>query len=74
MSVHDAKKFIDMIWQEPELQKKFHANWEQMTNAAAERGLNVSPNDLHEYLCERWGIKKPARQDEKDTCTVCLLP
>lgn len=72
MSVHDAKKFIDLIWQEPELQARFHANWELMTKVAAERGLQVSARDLHDHLCERWGIKKPAREDDKDTCTVCF--
>ena len=70
MSAQDAKKLIDLISSDPELQeevRKVHGN---MLNLAAQKGLQVSKKELNDELHARWGIEQP--KDDPDTCTLTI--
>ncbi len=73
MAVDDARKFVDMVSHDKDLQEKFKQGWESMSKLAAERGLKVTREDLQHHLRDRWKISRPSTSDEKDTCTICVL-
>ena len=73
MAAEDARKFVDMVSHDPDVQKKFREGWNNVTKLAAEKGLHVSREELQQHLRERWGVAKPATSDEKDTCTICVV-
>lgn len=67
MASSDAKKFIDAINNDPALQAKVQAAQGQMVDVAKEAGFDVSHDELHDELRQRWDVSKS--KDDPDTCT-----
>jgi len=68
MSAADAKKFIDMVNQSPDLQKQVQQVKGALVDLAQKNGLNVTTEELHDELRDRWEVDKP--KDDPDTCTI----
>ena len=68
MSAQDAKKFIDLVNTDPQLQEEVKKAKGVMVDLAAQHGLTVTPDELHDELRDRWGVQKP--KDDPDTCTI----
>lgn len=68
MSAEDAKKFIDLVNSSPELQERVTQIKGAMVDLAAQQGLTVTAEELHDELRDRWEIDKP--KDDPDTCTI----
>ena len=73
MAVADAKKFVDLAHKDPKVQKKFSTSLDNVVKLGEKQGLHFTRADLQAHLRKRWGIKRPATEDEKDTCTICIL-
>lgn len=58
MSAEDAKKFVDLINSDPQLQEEVKENRGNLTNLAAQRGFTFTQAELHDELRARWGIDK----------------
>lgn len=68
MSAEDAKKFIDLVNTDTQLQDAVKKVKGQMVDLAAQRGLTVTHDELHDELRDRWEVDKP--KDDPDTCTI----
>lgn len=58
MSAEHAKKFVDLVESDPQLQeelKNYEGKW---IDVAARRGLSVTREEMHEALRARWGVQK----------------
>jgi predicted ribosomally synthesized peptide with nif11-like leader len=58
MSAEHARKFIDLIDSEPQLQEEVKKNQGNLVDLAAQRGFRITQEELHEELHARWGIDK----------------
>ena len=68
MSTNDAKKFLDEVNKDPNLQKKLQDHQGQLANIGKDHGFNFTQAELQEELRERWAVSKP--KDDPDTCTM----
>lgn len=68
MSAADAKKFIDMVNQDPALQQQVQQVKGALVDLAQKNGLSLTTEELHDELRGRWEVDKP--KDDPDTCTI----
>ena len=68
MAAEDAKKFLDHVSQNPDVQAKVQDARAHLVNLGQEHGYDFSQEDLHDELRRRWGVTKP--KDDPDTTTL----
>jgi predicted ribosomally synthesized peptide with nif11-like leader len=56
MSAENAKKFIDLVSSDPQLQKEVTQHHGNLMQLAAQKGFIVTEEELHVELRARWGI------------------
>ena len=70
MAADDAKKFLDAIDNDPELQQKLKEHHANLVRMGKEQGFEFTQSELHEHLRQRWGVTKPPSYDDPDTSTA----
>lgn len=70
MATEDAKKFLDAVDQNPDLQAQVKGSFDQVINTARQHGYNISKKDLSDELTRRWGMTNAPDTDDvgPDTC------
>lgn len=67
MAQDEARRFLDAVDQDPEMQKKMKAAWSNIVDLGKEHGYDFTMAEFNEHLHERWGIRKPLPEDDPDT-------
>lgn len=68
----DAKAFFDLMHSDKTLQGKLRKGWLDVLRSAKQRGYNFDPRELQKHFVEKYGIRKPAPNDDPDTC-ICMV-
>lgn len=69
MSVEHAKKYLDNVLQDPNLQKELPDVHGQLTQLGKKHGYNFSSDELKDELRRRWQEKD---ENDVDTCMMCV--
>lgn len=56
MSAEDAKKFVDFVSSDPQLQEEVKKAQGNLVVLAAQQGFIITEEELHEELRARWGM------------------
>lgn len=57
MSAEHAKRFVDLIDSDPQLQEEVKKTQGNLIDLATQRGFAVTQEELHDELRTRWGIE-----------------
>ena len=72
MSQSAAKKFMDRLDKDPKLQSAVRGAFNKIHQVAKKHGFKFTSTELRKHLGKRWGIKKPPKFDDPDTCCTIL--
>lgn len=71
MAQEDAKKFLDHVDKDPELQQKLKQVRASFVELGKQNGYNFTLEELHSHVRDRWGVTKPPKYD--DPHTTCAM-
>ena len=70
MSAEDARKFVELVDSDSQLQEAVKTNQGNLADLAAQRGFNISQEELHDELRARWGIGRLGDDSPSGQCNT----